>query len=95
MLPFEAARVGRAGQAGLVVAAEIRRLADDLGQSTQKLLRYHNVKDYMKNIHAGINQSKLVAQSQVAATEEVLTTLEVLADISVRLRQLSDSLLQM
>ena len=52
----------------------------------------HNVKDYMKNIHAGINQSKLVAQSQVAATEEVLTTLEVLADISVRLRQLSDSL---
>ncbi len=79
-----------------MVAAEIRRLAEDSGQSTQKIAEItHNVKDYMKNIHAGINQSKLVAQSQVAATEEVLTTLEVLADISVRLRQLSDSLLQM
>ena len=93
---IEAARVGRAGQGFSVVAAEIRRLAEDSGQSTQKIAEItHNVKDYMKNIHAGINQSKLVAQSQVAATEEVLTTLEVLADISVRLRQLSDSLLQM
>lgn len=93
---IEAARVGQAGQGFSVVAAEIRKLAENTSVSIKKIAGITRmIVDYMSTVNEGIKEAGTIAQSQAAATEEVLASLESMADVSRKLRQLSDNLIRL
>jgi len=93
---IEAARVGQAGAGFAVVAGEIRKLAENTGRSTKEIsVIVKNIVQHMSAIDDGIKAAGLTAQNQAAATEEVLATLEGLADMSARLKTLSENLVKL
>jgi methyl-accepting chemotaxis protein len=93
---IEAARVGQAGAGFTVVAGEIRKLAESTSNSTKEIsVIVKNIMQHMQAIDNGIKAAGNTAQNQAAATEEVLATLDGLADMSARLKTLSDNLVRL
>ncbi|MTI96868.1 MAG: hypothetical protein FH749_15570 [Firmicutes bacterium] len=89
---IEAARVGEAGQGFMIVAEEIKTLADDSSQSVREIQRIlSGIKRRSSEFSERINTVQDVSSSQQQATKQIADLLDTLNQLGNQLVTLNDT----
>lgn len=80
---IEAARAGEAGKGFSVVAQEMRKLSQNSGESSKKVLQsLIEMKKSIDAILVQVNEANMIAENHAASTEEVNATIDEITKMS-------------
>ncbi|NLU11531.1 MAG: hypothetical protein GXW90_11535 [Tepidanaerobacter acetatoxydans] len=87
---IEAARVGEKGQGFKIIAAEIRKMAEDSGKSVEKIkLIIEEIKQRTLRISREMQRAFQLSQNQASASQEIATAIQGLNEFIIELEDLS------